>query len=289
MNGIANEPGGRLVHADDLAASAARPRALDEIYADELDVLRVQRAMDPAAIGAITSRLDALAPAAQWARPNRTMPIQDVQLLGADAPATPTYSAPRGVTLEAYLDSAQRHEGDLQRLFGPGFDLVGRIERTLALFAGGRPVRLARSADGRAYAPCTLRRMAPGTAIAIHHDYHYDLALYQELGPTLDRRTLVSYVFTLQRPESGGELDVYGVTPTTPDAPKLPNGFQWDAAAIEARYDRQRIDCDVGDLFLLAAGRCLHSVAKVEGSRPRITLGGFLAFDKAGDEVVYWS
>ncbi|MDE2160997.1 MAG: hypothetical protein KGJ30_18955, partial [Burkholderiales bacterium] len=279
MNAISNERAGRRVRGAEIAPEAAAARALDEIYADELDVLKVQRAMDPAAIGAITSRLDALAPAAQWARPNSSMPVQDVQLLGADAPATPTYSAPRGVTLEAYLDSAQRHEGDLERLFGPGFDLVGRIERTLARFAGGRPVRLARSADGRAYAPCTLRRMAPGTAIAIHHDYHYDLALYRELGPMLDRRTLVSYVFTLQRAESGGGLDVYGVTPTTPDAPKLPNGFQWDAAAIEARYDRRRVDCDVGDLFLLAAGRCLHSVAKVEGPRPRITLGGFLALD----------
>src|SRR5213079_1508753 len=109
--------------------------------------------------------------------------------------------------------------------------------RVLATFASGRPVAVPVSSDGRSYLPATLRRLTDGKQIGLHHDYHYQLALYQELREQADTTTLVSFVATLQAPEAGGELLVYGVTPTTPDAPKMPNGFSWDLEAIEKRYD----------------------------------------------------
>jgi 2OG-Fe(II) oxygenase superfamily len=243
----------RVRHADlNPAQHAEHASALDELYDDNLDLLSVRGAVGPEPLRRVVKRLDDGHAALHWSRPNEAMLVEDVHLLGSDAPATPTYRAPRGVSLDEYLASA-------------------------------------RTASGETYAPFTVRRMSAGCQIGIHHDYHYGLALYKELSAVLDTRTLISYVITLRKPDAGGELRVYGVTPTTPDAPKMPNGFQWDVQAIESRYDRLEINYDVGDLFLLASGRCLHSVARVEGPRSRITLGGFLALNRAHEQVLIWS
>lgn len=272
-----------------LAEADAVADAVEDVYADRLDVIAVRGALPEAPLAAAGERLDHDAPAGGWARPNESMPIEDIQLLGTDTPATPTYRAPRGASLEAYLASAARHRGEADRALGAELEWAAVIPALLGRVAGGRPVEVARARDGTPYTPYTVRRLTAGKQIGVHHDFHYGLALYRELAEAVDTRTLISYVVTLRRPEFGGELSVYGVTPTTPDAPKLPNGYQWDLAAIEARYDHVSLDFDTGDLFLLASGRCLHRVGRVGGDRARITLGGFLALDRSGERVLYWS
>jgi len=212
-----------------------------------------------------------------------------VQLLGTDTPATPTYAAPRGGSLEAYLAGAAKFRPAMEQAFDKTFVPGEQFARVLGLFAGGRPAEVPVSSDGRSYLPATLRRLVDGKQIGIHHDYHYQLSLYEELREQVDTTTLVSFVATLQAPDAGGELFVYGVTPTTPDVPKLPNGFQYDLEAIEARYDYASFKVGAGDLFLIASGRCLHRVAKIEGPHARVTMGGFLALDKGRKRVLFWS
>src|SRR5882672_7135043 len=84
--------------------------AIDQMYADKLDVLLVRRALDPERLAAVGEYLDRDDAHAAWARPNARMPIEDIQVLGSDVPATPTYSAPTGASLEAYLESAKGHQ-----------------------------------------------------------------------------------------------------------------------------------------------------------------------------------
>jgi hypothetical protein len=69
----------------------------------------------------------------------------------------------------------------------------------------------------------------------------------------------------------------------------MPNGFQWDLAAVEARFDSAKVQTAAGDLFLFASARCLHRVAPVSGPRARVTMGGFLALDRTHERVLYWS
>ena len=38
------------------------------------------------------------------------MPVEDLQILGTDNPATPSYQSPRGASLEAYLASAAAND-----------------------------------------------------------------------------------------------------------------------------------------------------------------------------------
>jgi hypothetical protein len=271
------------------AQAAAVSNGIEELYEDRLDVI-IARGVFPAELLSETGRLlDRDDSGRPWARPNEKMPVEDVQLLGTDTPATPTYSAPRGASLDSYLASAAKFRPSLEQVFDSTFRPAEQFQRVLGIFAGGRPVEVPVSSDQRSYLPATLRRLVDGKQIGLHHDYHYELALYHELKEQVDTRTLVSFVATLQAPDSGGELFVYGVTPDTPDAPKMPNGFSWDLEAIEKRYDYASFQCGAGDLFLLASGRCLHRVARIQGPRARVTMGGFLALDKSRSRVLFWS
>ena len=287
---MTNDPQTRTIRSCELV-SAAPPRgdAIAEMYDDRLDVLVARGAIEAAPLAAAGESLDRDDRDPGWARPNERMPVEDIQLLGTDTPATPTYQAPRGASLQEYLESASRHRSETDGVFSGSFDPRAAIEGMLAQFGGGRPVEAARADDGREYVPFTIRRLRDGKQIGLHHDYHYPLALYSELAPHLDTRTLVSWVVTMRKPASGGDLCVYAVTPDTPNPPKMPNGFSWDLDAVEQGYPSARFSMEVGDAFLLASGRCLHRVAPIAGSRARVTLGGFLALDKTRTRVLYWS
>ncbi|HLH31348.1 MAG TPA: hypothetical protein VKY31_09110, partial [Terriglobia bacterium] len=158
----------------------------------------------------------------------------------------------------------------------------------LGELSGNRKVGIVRSPDGRSYAPYTLRLLKEGKQISVHHDYHYPLALYRDLSQILDTKTLVSFFLTLQRPEQGGGLIVYALNSDDPQQPQLPNGW-WDVRAMEERYGQMRFDLFPGDFVLLASGRRFHRVEMVAGKTSRITLGGFLAFDKTREQVLFWS
>jgi hypothetical protein len=274
------------INAGDLSSVA---NGIEEMYDHDLDVIVVRGAFDASTLAAAGERLDSEQCTPGWSRPNVTMPVEDVQLLGTDTPATPTYQAPRGASLDAYLTSAAAHSSATSAAFRPGFEATGEIRALLGRLSGGRAVDLARASDGRSYVPFTIRRLVDGKQIGIHHDFHYRLDLYQQLSQQVDTSTLISYVATLRAPLEGGELFVYGATSDATDLPKLPNGFSYDLAAIEQRYDCARFVMNAGDLFLLAAGRCLHRVGRIVGPRARITMGGFLALDKARERVHFWS
>jgi len=274
------------VDARDFAAVA---NGIEDMYDNAVDVIVVRGAFDDATLAEVGERLDVDGYDPGWSRPNETMPVEDVQLLGTDTPATPTFRAPRGASLDAYLGSAAAHACEAAAVFKPEFDAADEIRVMLSRFSGTRPVEPARAADGRAYAPFTIRRLGDGKQIGVHHDYHYRLDLYRELAEQVDTRTLISYVATLRSARAGGELFVYSATSDAPDLPKLPNGYSYDLAAIEARYDCACVATNPGDLFLLASGRCLHRVARIAGPQARITMGGFLALDKSRESVIFWS
>lgn len=279
----------RRVRVLDIDAGQAFTDGIDAIYDGRHDVIVVRGAFDATLMAQAGEQCESGDVDLGWSRPNRTMPVEDLQILGTDNPATPSYQSPRGASLEAYLASAAANDAKADAVFPAGYDVVGAIRAVLGQFAGGRPVDLARSGDGRRFVPYTVRRMPDGKQIGIHHDYHYQLDLYRELSTQLDTATLVSYVTTLREPEGGGELFVYGATSDATDLPRLPNGFAFDLAAIEARYDCARIVTHAGDLFLLASGRCLHRVSRVQGPRARVTMGGFLALDRPHQRVLFWS
>ena len=164
-------------------------------------MLIVRNALPREPLAAAGERLDRDDADPGWARPNIKMPVEDIQILGTDTPATPTYQAPRGATLDAYLASADKHREEGQGVFDSGFDAADEITRLIGTFAGGRDVEIARAADGRSYVPFTVRRLVNGKQIGLHHDYPLsDVALRRVEAESVDTRTLISYVALLRRP-----------------------------------------------------------------------------------------
>jgi hypothetical protein len=264
---------------------ATGANTIEELYDGGVDVMVERGAVSGTPLAAAAAAIESGDRQPAWTRPNAVMPPEDIQVLGTAA--TPTYSTPQGPTLEAYLQTADWY--DESPLFGSAFDPTSEITAALARHAGGRPVEVLHATNGRRFAPFTVRRLGEGKGIGLHHDLHTSLAMFRDLAPQLDTTTLVSYVVTLQGPDAGGELCVYDVAPDTPNAPKMPNGYQWDLPGVEARFGSVRVQTGAGDLFLFASARCLHRVSPVEGPKARFTMGGFLALSKDRTRVLYWS
>jgi len=268
-----------------LDGAGSLANGIEDLYNGAVDLLVIRGAVQRAPLAAVADTLDRGARDPGWNRPNVAMPPEDIQVLGTAA--TPTYSTPRGPSLDAYLGDAGWY--GKAPLFGADFDPVAAIGGALSRFSGGRPVELLETPDHRPFAPFTVRRLIDGKGIGLHHDLHLSLQMFQDLAPRLDTGTLISYVVTLQAPEAGGELVVYNLPPDAPNPPKLPNGFSWDLPAVEARFGSTTVATRAGDLFLFASARCLHRVAPVVGGKARVTMGGFLALDKERRRVLYWS
>jgi hypothetical protein len=284
VSASASELRPRLV---DRAAADLPPTAntIEDLYDGALDVIVVRGAVASTPLAGLASAVEQGEREPAWARPNAVMPPEDIQVLGTAA--TPTYSTPQGPTLEAYLETADWYEH--APLFERTFDPTAEITRAIARHAGGRPVDILHAANGRRFAPFTVRRLGEGKGIGLHHDLHTSLAMFRDLAPQLDTSTLLSYVVTLQGPERGGELCVYDLAPDTPNPPKLANGYQWDLPAVEAGFGSVKVQTQAGDLFMFASARCLHRVAPIEGPKARFTMGGFLALTKSRDRVLFWS
>jgi hypothetical protein len=268
--------------------AAVAGNLLDEIYEDKVDVALLRGVFSPALMESAGGKLGAENGSYSWARPNQVSPPDDIYVLGSETPATPTFRAPRGASLEDYLRDATAHEALVSGIFGADFNVSEQVSTVLSRISAGRKVEVPSSADGRKYVPYTLRRLSDGRRISLHHDSHYKLALYSDLAPRLDTTTLVSFFVTLQSPESGGELVVYPLRSDDPAQPRLPNGH-WDSNAIERDYSPQVIAPAAGDVVVLAAGRCFHRVQQVAGATARVTLGGFFALTRDRSSVLYWS
>ena len=271
----------------DTPADADGPlsNAIEDLYDQRLDVAVVRRAWHDSQLASVAASLDREERNPGWNRPNAAMPPEDIQVLGTAA--TPTYSTPTGPTLNRYLEDADWYER--APLFDGAFDPTAAVASGLARHAGGRPTELLRTPGGERFSPFTVRRLTAGKGIGLHHDLHTSLEMFKEVAPGLDRRTLVSWVFTLQGPEAGGELVVYNCPPDVDNPPKMANGFAWDLAGVEQRFGSVKVPTDTGDLFLFASARLLHRVAPIVGPRARFTLGGFLALDARRERVLFWS
>lgn len=97
-----------------------------------------------------------------------------------------------------------------------------------------------------------------------------------------------SYFVVLQRAEIGGALSVYDLLHDD----YAQHDTSWaDAGRDDSFFDTVnhiKVDAGPGDLVLFGGGWRWHRVDPVEGSRPRITYGGFAAPSVAGDAIHFW-
>lgn len=278
---------GCAVRTLELEAPQPEPMAnlVERIFNDELDVAVIRNAFPPEPLLACAAKLEAPAAHLNWARPNEPVPEADIKILGTTVPATPSFTSPRGPSLDSYL-SAQKP--DVDAMFG-AYDAKQAVEGLLQRCAGGRAVGTPSATDGRSWVPYTLRLLSDGKKIPVHNDNYYDgVAMYGDLAQRVDKRTLMSFIVIVQAPTAGGELTVFGLTSGSPEVP-MKNAYQYDAEAIQRDFPQVSVTPRTGDFILLAAGRQFHTVNNVKGPASRVSLGAFIGLDREHKTVLYWS
>lgn len=259
--------------------------AIEDICNDQLDAIVLRQAFpaDAADAALHTINHDTKLP---WLRPNSTGPSADIRVLGVAA--TRSFDTPGGPSVDNYFDNVDRYESVTEGLFGTDFGVSRYLEQLLGRAAGKRPVERLVNVDRRSFAACTVRSLHEGQGIVLHNDHgHVDLPVYADVISSLDTSMTLSFFALLQAPESGGRLIVYGVTHSDP-VPRLANGYP-DSAAIQSRYKFEAFELCARDAIIFGAGKFYHRVEPVEGPRPRVTLGGFLAFSRNRQKVFYWN
>ncbi len=257
--------------------------ALEAIYEARSTGLVVRGAFPLELVAAAVSHLGDDAP---WISPNRGLAGGEIRNIG-DA-ATPTFTHLRGPPTEVYKRSVELHAERTAAVFGDADVATHRLQDLLSRLFGGRPASAPAFDATSSWAAFNFRALDPGQQIYAHHDSHFGLGVYERLDAALDRTTLLSFFVTLQAPERGGELIVYGAWGSEPGVPMLPTRFL-DTAAIERRYGRAVITLGAGDLVVFDSGRHVHRVTPVEGRRARLTCGGFLTLASDRSHVAFWS
>jgi len=266
----------------EFAVRAPQPGLLGEIVDARLTGLVVRGALPDALVRAGSAALSA---SSEWTSPNRGMRGGEIRTIG-DA-ATPTFTHLRGPPDEVYAQSAAAHAARTAAVFGDGAAALGAVQACLSALAGGAPAAPPAFDDAHPWPAFNFRALDPGQQIFAHHDHHYGLGVYRHMDPALDRSTLLSFFYTLQAPEGGGELLVYGVRGDDPNVPVLPTRFL-DTAALEARYPVERVRLTAGDLLVFDAGRHVHRVTPVEGTTARLTFGGFMTMTADRSRLAFW-
>lgn len=261
--------------------------ALEDLYAEATDAVVLRGLFRAPALQQVQRVLAETGMESGWHEPNAGFAGLGIRVLGLAA--TRCGTMPNGPDREDYFGSAATRTRDLAMLFGSTCDPVAEIETAIGRLAGGRPVELPRSADGRCYGPCTVRSLSRGEGILLHHDNHYPIPVYEELLPRLDSSTCISFFVVLQQPQQGGRLCLFRLRRSAEGGlPRLPTG-QLDPQAVEHQVPQTRFELREGDLIVFSAGNIYHRVEPVAGPRSRVTMGGFMAFDAGHRQVYYWS
>ncbi|HEY9667329.1 MAG TPA: hypothetical protein V6C91_11025 [Coleofasciculaceae cyanobacterium] len=190
-----------------------------------------------------------------------------------------------GHQLDRYFDDAQVFKEECDRLFEPEYNFQSRLENLLSQISGNRQVSVPKGPCGQLYSPVTIRRVQPGGAIAPHCESLYFEAKkpeFEHLHQLAEETTQFSFFMPMALPEAGGNLMLYNLDWEESD-------IQTSLAQIKSQTALTQVNVAVGNLILFDAGRIWHCVSEVKGSKPRLTIGGFICFSQDDRTVYYFS
>lgn len=190
-----------------------------------------------------------------------------------------------GHQLDRYFDDARVFKTECDRLFEPEDSFQSRLENLLIKISGDRQVSVPQGPSGQLYSPVTIRRVDPGGAIAPHCESLYFEAKnpeFHHLHQLAEEATQFSFFMPMTLPEAGGNLMLYDLDWEESD-------IQTSLTRLKSEKPSTQVRVGVGDLIIFDAGRIWHCISKVEGSKPRFTIGGFICFSPDDRTVYYFS
>lgn len=282
----------------DVADVARHPTAIADVMARKFDGMIVRGALSAETLALVLDRLARREPAF----PRATFPgfpegDASPHVLGRAIVA----SEP---DLAQYFAAAIDFRRCLRELFEGDVAFEARIEAIFGALSGGLPVSVppcpsGSGFDGGTYTSATVRVLPEGHEIGVHVGNAFlHLPQAKHLASLVEVADQLSYFVPLTVPESGGELVVYALEwadaeryVTRPDGTLSAQAY--DASGEAVRFielcDKTTFAPGPGDLLVFDGGRYYHRVTPVRGSRPRRTIGGFLALTKDHSAVAYWS
>ena len=202
--------------------------------------------------------------------------------------------------MEGYFREASAFREQCRALFDGHLDFEQRVESVFRALSGGLHTEIASGpVPGSTYTPATIRVLPEGHEMGIHVGNEFlRQPQSRHLREIVDMSDQLSFFIPLTVPEGGGELVVYGLEwddvsaflpdQTGPDEANvhLEGSPVWDAVS---EMDSTAFAPAPGDMLIFDGGRYYHRVSKVQGSRARRTIGGFLGYSQAHDRILYWS
>lgn len=290
-----HRPEDPLFHILDIDAAdlGRHPSTILDVRERRLDGVIVRGALSPETVAMVVDRLERRDPPLR-----RTMfpgyPEDDASphVLGRAIVSCPS-------DLVDYFANAADFRSSVRTLFQGSPDFEGRMEFLFSALAGGRPVSVPAGPDETTYTPATIRVLPDGHEIGVHVGNAFlRLPQAKHLSTIIEVADQLSYFIPLSAPEAGGELVVYAlewsdVEAFAPEPGKAVGDGVYDASGgavpIIELCDKAVVRPGEGDLLLFDGGRYYHRVTPVKGSRPRRTIGGFLAFTRDHAALRYWS
>lgn len=203
-------------------------------------------------------------------------------------------------TLQEYFKECEILSDDLKSKFA--VDLHFKLNQIFSKISGGKEVAVAKGneGDGRfAFGALRVNYSNQGF-ISVHCGNYFQQEFpqfYTHLEKQVKVKDQLSYFFTIENAEIGGELTLFDALWEDGQSKKnagddsgffLKNGEFSDTSA-NSKLKRQKIKPNAGDLLIFSGGPIWHKVEKVEGNKDRITFGGFLAFNHSKDKLIYWT
>lgn len=191
--------------------------------------------------------------------------------------------------VEDYFNNIVPFVEDAEKLFGDG--LQSQLEDALSRVLAPYPIQPLAT-----LLPFSFRVVFAGKGgLSLHKDGDLLPIIHDRveelIRTSIDPETMMSWFFTLQQPEHGGELwvadSIYGSHIKTADtALQSPEGALMDASETI----HTSVNTPSGSLLVFRGGNHWHSVRPPEvGCQHRITLGGFMAMSRTRDHIVYWT
>ncbi|MBL1280259.1 MAG: 2OG-Fe(II) oxygenase [Fluviicola sp.] len=198
---------------------------------------------------------------------------------------------------ETLVDSEERWKLFSRRF---GVDFHSKVTRVLSSLSRRRRIDLIKGDEEiGVYTPQTFRYLEAGKG---QFKTHCGVAFQQEFKPFYDRlskictiRDQISYFVTVQKPQSGGELILYGLDWSEAERLVNENSVLIDKKGKEYNLlDEDQVKCykvapNQGDLILFSEGELWHRVSAVVGDVSRLTLGGFMTRSKDDKSLKMWS
>jgi len=202
-------------------------------------------------------------------------------------------------TITDRSDSLRHYVSRQQELHTYGWGgLFGRIGEILSGIGKPFEVRVPRTIlDGSPAVPATYRIYEPGMGgLYVHCGqlFQTQSPIYFQAVEPMVQNLQLSFFFVLQQPEAGGELTLYDMIWENVNGKEKDDSNDHVIDVDGRRIDLKDVTSHMfspapGDLLIFNGGRIWHRVEDIHGTRPRITLGGFLNFSPDGTVCYYWS